>query len=249
MGHVIQLRREGVEASAPLFIPFLGAVVGAKSLGGNALAEARVGLAGPDPRAARRRRAASRRRGDRQRLLVRAGLHRLLPEPLQPAAGRAARRRPRDRGDGAVDVVRRPRSRSSSLVLRLPQPDHAADRAVRGPGDLAALARAPQGGRDDARLLPRAPARTASPSAPSTSALIVAARAWGWTSRSSSARSTTPERPRRSAVHLAQRALHVALRLARADRLALVEAVLAARQRDLDLRVAAPRSRSASAPA
>jgi Zn-dependent protease len=47
MGHVIQLRREGVEASAPLFIPFLGAVVWAKSLGGNALAEARVGLAGP----------------------------------------------------------------------------------------------------------------------------------------------------------------------------------------------------------
>jgi len=47
MGHVIQLRREGIEASAPLFIPFLGAVVAAKSLGGNALAEARVGLAGP----------------------------------------------------------------------------------------------------------------------------------------------------------------------------------------------------------
>jgi Zn-dependent protease len=47
MGHVIALRREGVEASAPLFIPFLGALVWAKSLGGNALAEARVGLAGP----------------------------------------------------------------------------------------------------------------------------------------------------------------------------------------------------------
>jgi Zn-dependent protease len=47
MGHVIALRREGVEASAPVFIPFLGAVVWAKSLGGNALAEARVGLAGP----------------------------------------------------------------------------------------------------------------------------------------------------------------------------------------------------------
>jgi Zn-dependent protease len=47
MGHVIQLRREGVEASAPVFIPFLGAAVWAKSLGGNALAEARVGLAGP----------------------------------------------------------------------------------------------------------------------------------------------------------------------------------------------------------
>ena len=47
MGHVILLRREGVEASAPVFIPFLGAAVWAKSLGGNALAEARVGLAGP----------------------------------------------------------------------------------------------------------------------------------------------------------------------------------------------------------
>src|SRR3954451_6375425 len=47
MGHVIQLRREGLEASAPVFIPFMGAVVWAKSLGDNALAEARVGLAGP----------------------------------------------------------------------------------------------------------------------------------------------------------------------------------------------------------
>lgn len=47
MGHVIQLRREGVEASAPIFIPFLGAVIAAKSLGEDAVAEARVGLAGP----------------------------------------------------------------------------------------------------------------------------------------------------------------------------------------------------------
>jgi Zn-dependent protease len=47
MGHVIQLRREGIEASAPLFIPFLGAVVWGRILEGNALAEARVGLAGP----------------------------------------------------------------------------------------------------------------------------------------------------------------------------------------------------------
>ncbi|MGH2943527.1 MAG: site-2 protease family protein [Solirubrobacteraceae bacterium] len=47
MGHVIQLRREGIEASAPMFIPFLGAAVFAKSLGDDATAEARVGLAGP----------------------------------------------------------------------------------------------------------------------------------------------------------------------------------------------------------
>jgi Zn-dependent protease len=47
MGHVIQLRREGIQASAPMFIPFLGAAVMAKSLGNDATAEARVGLAGP----------------------------------------------------------------------------------------------------------------------------------------------------------------------------------------------------------
>ena len=47
LGHVIQLRREGVEASAPMFIPFLGAVIAAKSMGDDAAAEARVGLAGP----------------------------------------------------------------------------------------------------------------------------------------------------------------------------------------------------------
>jgi Zn-dependent protease len=46
-GHVLQLRREGVPASAPLFIPFLGAVVGMKRMPDDAGAEARVGLAGP----------------------------------------------------------------------------------------------------------------------------------------------------------------------------------------------------------
>lgn len=47
LGHVVQLRREGVKASAPMFIPFLGAVISAKSMGRDAAAEARVGLAGP----------------------------------------------------------------------------------------------------------------------------------------------------------------------------------------------------------
>jgi Zn-dependent protease len=47
LGHVIQLRREGVKASAPMFVPFMGAVVMARSLGRDAAAEARVGLAGP----------------------------------------------------------------------------------------------------------------------------------------------------------------------------------------------------------
>jgi len=47
LGHVIQLRREGIRASAPMFIPFMGALVAMKELPRNAAAEARVGLAGP----------------------------------------------------------------------------------------------------------------------------------------------------------------------------------------------------------
>jgi Zn-dependent protease len=47
LGHVIALRRQGVPASAPLFIPFLGAVIGMKKLPENAWREAEVALAGP----------------------------------------------------------------------------------------------------------------------------------------------------------------------------------------------------------
>ena len=47
MGHVLQLKREGIKASAPTFIPLLGAFVAMKEMPKNALVEARVGLAGP----------------------------------------------------------------------------------------------------------------------------------------------------------------------------------------------------------
>ena len=47
MGHVIELRRQGIPASAPLFIPFLGAVVGMKQMPKDAWNEAKVALAGP----------------------------------------------------------------------------------------------------------------------------------------------------------------------------------------------------------
>ena len=64
MGHYIQLRREGVKPGRMIFIPLLGAVVSARSFGGSALAEARVGLAGPilgfDRCARRRGRVAAR---------------------------------------------------------------------------------------------------------------------------------------------------------------------------------------------
>jgi Zn-dependent protease len=47
LGHVFELRRQGVPASAPLFIPFLGAVIGMKELPDDAWKEAKVALAGP----------------------------------------------------------------------------------------------------------------------------------------------------------------------------------------------------------
>jgi Zn-dependent protease len=47
MGHVIALRRHGIKASAPMFIPFMGALIWARSLGDDAYTEAKVGLAGP----------------------------------------------------------------------------------------------------------------------------------------------------------------------------------------------------------
>jgi len=47
MGHVLELRRQGIPASAPLFIPFMGAVVGMKQMPHDAWREAQVALAGP----------------------------------------------------------------------------------------------------------------------------------------------------------------------------------------------------------
>lgn len=47
MGHVLALRRYGVKATAPIFIPFLGAFIGMKQLPKNATMEAVVGLGGP----------------------------------------------------------------------------------------------------------------------------------------------------------------------------------------------------------
>jgi Zn-dependent protease len=47
MGHVLVLRRQGVPASAPLFIPFLGAFVNMRQMPRNAYQEAVSGLAGP----------------------------------------------------------------------------------------------------------------------------------------------------------------------------------------------------------
>ena len=47
MGHVVALRRYGIAASAPMFIPFVGAIVRLKQYPANVVEDARVGLAGP----------------------------------------------------------------------------------------------------------------------------------------------------------------------------------------------------------
>ncbi len=47
MGHVMALRRYNIAASAPMFIPFLGAFVRMRQYPGNVGEDARVGLAGP----------------------------------------------------------------------------------------------------------------------------------------------------------------------------------------------------------
>jgi Zn-dependent protease len=47
MGHVLEARRQGLPTSAPMFIPFLGAVITMKELPHDVWREARVALAGP----------------------------------------------------------------------------------------------------------------------------------------------------------------------------------------------------------
>jgi Zn-dependent protease len=46
-GHAIVLRREGIPAGAPVFIPFLGAVIAMRGMPRDAYVEAKVGLGGP----------------------------------------------------------------------------------------------------------------------------------------------------------------------------------------------------------
>ena len=47
LGHALWLRKEGIPAGMPVFIPFLGAVIGMKGMPRDAYVEAKVGLAGP----------------------------------------------------------------------------------------------------------------------------------------------------------------------------------------------------------
>jgi Zn-dependent protease len=47
MGHVLEIRRQGMSASAPLFIPFFGAAIFQRQHPTDALKQAQIGIAGP----------------------------------------------------------------------------------------------------------------------------------------------------------------------------------------------------------
>src|ERR1700680_2762308 len=47
MGHVVEIRRQGMKATAPIFIPFMGAAIFQKSHPTDALKQAQIGIAGP----------------------------------------------------------------------------------------------------------------------------------------------------------------------------------------------------------
>jgi Zn-dependent protease len=47
MGHVLEIRRQGMRATAPLFIPFMGAAIFQREHPNDALHQAEIGIAGP----------------------------------------------------------------------------------------------------------------------------------------------------------------------------------------------------------
>ena len=47
MGHVVEIRRQGMQATAPLFIPFFGAAIFQRQHPTDALHQAQIGIAGP----------------------------------------------------------------------------------------------------------------------------------------------------------------------------------------------------------
>ena len=159
MGHVIAAAPRGRRGQRAGLHPLpgrgrVGEVAGRQRAGRGARRPRR-----PDPRHDRRRRVPADRRRHRQRPVEGAGLHRLLPEPLQPAAGDAARRRPRDGRAGAVDVVRRASARSSCWPSPSPTRSSSSSRWSAPSTSTGAGRGARRGGDEAARLLRRAPPR------------------------------------------------------------------------------------------
>ena len=118
-------RRQGVPASAPLFIPFMGAVVGMKQMPENAWKEAQVALAGPllGTLGAAAVWGARRRATTRNFLKALAFIGFLINSST--CSGRAARRRPRGGRAPPGSVGGRPRRTDRARDLPAePDPDH-----------------------------------------------------------------------------------------------------------------------------
>ena len=109
LGHYLEAKRQGLNPSLPVFIPFLGAYVAMKNAPFDPWRNLLVSAAGPFLGGLGAARRLGRRRGDRLAAARRARLHRLPAEPLQPDPGPAARRRVHVAvGEGAA--ARQPRA-------------------------------------------------------------------------------------------------------------------------------------------
>ncbi len=105
MGHVLEAKRQGLPVSAPLFIPFMGALITLKEMPHNAWREAKLAIGGP--------------------LLGSAGALAIYIASLQPAAGRAARRRAHhSRAAPGALAGRLPRLARPRDLEAEPDPDH-----------------------------------------------------------------------------------------------------------------------------
>ena len=154
LGHAIALRHEGIATSPILFVPFLGAVIGMRGRPRNAWIEAKVGLAGPLLGSAGAAGVFALGACDELAAARGRGLHGLLPQPLQPAAGGSARRRPRSGRAAPARLARRHRRARGPGGLApepdpLPVPDHRRHGGVEAPARLAC------GGSRHRRVLPR----------------------------------------------------------------------------------------------
>ena len=186
MGHVIQLRREGIEASAPMFIPFLGAVVAAKSLGDDAAAEARVGLAGPVLGTLGAIAAVPRRRVDWTRDFWRAlaftgfflNLFNLSRSRRSTAAARWRRWR---RGCGSSGC-----RLAVGFAFVVPEPDHHPHRAARRCRTRGAAGRRCKAGGEEQRPTTASRPRTAAAGRGRLPRAHRGAACSGWTRRTSS---------------------------------------------------------------
>ena len=139
LGHVLEAKRQGLPVSAPMFIPFLGALITLKQLPDNAWTEAKVAIAGPILGGARRCGDLGARRGLDSELLVALAftgfflnLFNLAPLRRSTAAGSSPRSIRRSGSSGSL-ALRRAHDRGAE-----PDPDPDPDR--RRPRVLAPVA-------------------------------------------------------------------------------------------------------------